>query len=30
MREELLPGFAVSRETFLKLNEYDRILTMCY
>ena len=27
MREELLPGFAVSRETFLKLKEYERLLT---
>ena len=24
--EELLPGFAVSRETFLKLKEYDKLL----
>ena len=27
MREELLPGFVVSRETFLKLKEYERLLT---
>ena len=27
MREELLPGFAVSRETFLKLKEYEKLLT---
>ena len=25
--EELLPGFAVSRETFLKLKEYEKLLT---
>ena len=25
--EELLPGFAVSRETFLKLREYEKLLT---
>ena len=25
--EELLPGFAVSRETFLKLKEYENLLT---
>ena len=24
--EELLPGFAVSRETFLKLKEYEKLL----
>ena len=27
MREELLPGFTVSSETFLKLKEYERLLT---
>ena len=25
--EELLPGFTVSRETFLKLKEYENLLT---
>ena len=25
--EELLPGFVVSRETFLKLKEYEKLLT---
>ena len=25
--EELLPGFSVSRETLLKLKEYEKLLT---